>query len=116
MAAAVTMIANITVTPDPMPSTTSPRIADMCPRVGVGTPPSAVISSTSSAPCQKNRYGEMVVPNSAMTAATVGPSRVRPGTNVRNATSPHETSMKNSTATYDRIERHSHRRKREYVL
>jgi hypothetical protein len=44
------------------------------------------MSSTSSEACQKNRYGLIVVPNTATTTAAVFASSVKRGQTVRSAT------------------------------
>ena len=65
----LTMIANITSTPADMPDTTSTRIARIC-RASTRPIRPALRSSTSSAACQTNRYGEIVVPKIATSAST----------------------------------------------
>lgn len=74
------MIANITRFENPIPKKTSNRLFDCFPLAASGdrrrsingrSPPSgsARISSTRCIPCQKKRYGEIVVPKTAIRTA-----------------------------------------------
>ena len=112
VAADVTMMANITKTPDDIPATTSPRIARKCdppsPAVPFPWPPS-LSSSTSSLVCQKNKYGEIVVPNNAMSAAIVVLLNDTLGVNTPPHTLLQATSTMNKTAMYDNNDTHSQR-------
>ena len=72
VAAAVTMMKKVMTFEKVMPKMVSRRMRLISPMEtwGIPTPiarilPSSISSSTSSSACQKNRYGEMVVPSSA---------------------------------------------------
>ena len=93
-----------------MPAITSTRIARTCTSPTAPRSPCSRSSSTSSLHCQKNRYGEIVVPRIAMIPASSGLSSVIDGTNVRRATSPQSTRTANSTTTYVPSDSVSHRR------
>jgi hypothetical protein len=117
VAAEVTMMANMTSTPDDIPATTSPRMARNCPTASPSDAvrsPSCFNSSTSSLVCQKKRYGEMVVPKSAINAAIAVLLKDKPGEKILPTTSAHDTSIINRTAMYDSSDTHSQRNTREY--
>ena len=110
VAADATWIANITPTAEIIPEPTSTRIARSCASATGPTWGWTRPSSTSSLACQKKRYGEIVVPNTAIRAATYVRSPWNRGRNVFRATSAQGTSTTASTTTYATSERVSHRR------
>src|SRR6266478_2044981 len=65
-------------------------------------------SSTSCDACQKNRYGLMVVPSTAMSAVRYSRVTSKPGRTTACTTSDHETCTKNAVPTYAKRESVSH--------
>ena len=105
VAAVVVMIANITNTPENIPTRTSPRMARIWLIAASGI---SLDASTSSAACQKNRYGEIVVPAIAIMAA-ISKRFQRISTLVSPVnTWPQSTFATTRTATYVSSERQSH--------
>src|SRR5437588_267695 len=89
----------------PMPASMSVRAARSSSRVTLRRSatvrwPAAFISSTSEEACQKKRYGEMVVPSTATSAAMKPGSSSSRGMNVDVMTAPTPGRTKNTVTTY----------------
>ena len=109
VAAAATMIANAITHADTMPPTTSTRIATMCSSSSCASSGRSASSSTSSLVCQKNRYGDTVVPNTASSAASSACPPPKSGTTTWCNTADQSTSMETSTNRYASSDTASHR-------